>query len=197
MVIKKDSKILIESFNKNTGDFLNKESFLELFKNHKLREKLLYGLSDELLNDKDIALEILKFYPFALKKMNSKIKENKSFLIKAIEKNEIVFTWIEKELKEDKNIVFALIEKNPWMLTKASDSIKNDKEVLEKWEYILFNKFGIKHEEDIKNGWDNFFFLDIKVFYRDRMRVLLAYKESYYLEKIIGNDILKKKVVKY
>jgi hypothetical protein len=196
MAIKNDSKILIESLNENK-DFLNKENFLELIKNHTLREHLMYVLSDELLNDKDIALEILKFYPFALKKMNSKIKKNREFLIKAIERNEIVFTWIEKELKEDKDIVFALIEKNPWMLVKTSDSIKNDKKILEKWEHILFNKFGIKHEEDIKNGWDNFFFLDIKVFYRDRMRVLLAYKESYYLEKIIGNDILKKKVVKY
>ncbi len=111
----------------------NKEFFLEAIKNKDA--DIIENACDEIKNDKDIALAILRYNSFGINDIPEGLKRDKEFMLNFIKenpkKNREVFYYL-KELRGDKEFVteFIKITKCPTYIKDASEDVRNDKKLM-------------------------------------------------------------------
>jgi len=90
----------------------------------------LQYISNELRNDKEIALTAVSTNWRALQYASDELKNNKEFVLKAASQNGLALQYASGELKHDIEIVLKAVSQNGLALQYASNELKNDKEII-------------------------------------------------------------------
>lgn len=98
----------------------------------KIKTKLtIYSyMGEELKNNKNFILNAIDNDSFIIKYAGENLKSDKDFLVTAIKKNSHTFNFICDDLKRDKRFISELIKENPEVFKFATDQIKRDKEFI-------------------------------------------------------------------
>ena len=92
-----------EIFENIPVDLKNDEDFFDkVFQKKKIY--LIYYASDDLKNNKDFVMKVVKNNGLALQYASSILKNDKDFVMKLVENNQKVYNKISEELKNDKDI---------------------------------------------------------------------------------------------
>lgn len=111
----------------------DKEFFLEAIKNKDMY--IIENACDEIKNDKDIALAILRYNSLGITNVSEEIKRDKEFMLNFIKENpkenKRIFYDL-KELRGDKEFIteFIKITKCPAYIKDASEDVRNDKKLM-------------------------------------------------------------------
>jgi len=102
--------------------------------------KNFYGLQHypELRNNKEVVLEAVKQYGWALKYASDELRANKEVVIEAVKQDGYALRFASDELKANKEVVLGAVKQNRYALKYASDELQADKEVV----LELFNLYG-------------------------------------------------------
>ena len=166
-----------------------------LLKFKKNASKSLKNDIDFILNAVSIEINNYKLLQY----MSKKLKNNKQFMMKAVEINGYCLKYASENLKNDKEVVFGAMETDMHMFEYASDDLKNDKKiVLEAIEIdetsFCWSKFNLDRDVCLKAAKHGFWFGNIT---EDEYRVN-SYRDVFFVSyKNYPSDNIKCKNLDY
>ena len=84
---------------------------------------------DEIITNKEIAIETVKNNGYALEKVSDELKDDKDVVLCAVKNEGLSLRFASDRLKDDKNMVLEAVRNDGSALQYASDRLKNDKDV--------------------------------------------------------------------
>ena len=92
--------------------------------------KNIYSLSEELQNNKDIILHIVKNNNNGYKYVPEKLKNDRDIIFECVKKNNNVYKNISEDLKSDTEIALVALKKNITLLKLAPFIIRNNPDII-------------------------------------------------------------------
>ena len=83
-----------------------------------------------MINDKEIALKMIKEDGYTLAQFSNELMDDREFVLKIIKYGEYILEHVSKRLQDDKEIVLKCVKINGTNLEYASPRLQNDKEVV-------------------------------------------------------------------
>ncbi len=84
----------------------------------------------ELRNDKEVVLEAVKQYGWALSYASKELRNDKEVVLEAVKKDGRALEYASKELQNDKEVVLEVVKKDGWTLEFTSKELQNDLDVV-------------------------------------------------------------------
>ncbi len=221
--LKNDKEFILELLKENTDIFDdiseklkdNKEFILTLFENEIDTFGFFSNISDRLLDDKDIALLVLKESPshisyisdrlkndielatiavkgsyYNFNYVSDELKNNKDFAIEFLKDNSSIFSYLSEELRGDKELALIAMSSNGLELESASKELQADKEVV--LEAYNENKDSLKYASE-ELMLDSLLFpggAELTLPKRIRNRIQKIVEENGFTEEFTGDEFL-------
>jgi len=112
----------------------------------KEKNSALQYIPEHFLNNKNFILKGVSVNKFLLERASYDIRNDKELMLKVVSENNNVFLSVSDNLRNDKQVVFAAVNKNPESLAYVSNNIYNDRNFL--LELIEQNYLVLKHVSD-------------------------------------------------
>lgn len=131
--------------NDNNEDYIiyqiknNKIHYKDLSEKDKNNKKIILEIyspivvkyfSDELKNDKEFALQILKINGYGIQYLSDELKNDSQVALVAFHKDNYSLSYVSNELKNTYEFMIECIKINPFMLQYASNELKNNYEMI-------------------------------------------------------------------
>jgi hypothetical protein len=112
----------------------------------KQRANNIRSASDELKNDKEVALIAIKKSGFTFEHLSSQLKNDREIVIEAIKESSKVLQYASNEFKNNKSFAIKMAELHCDLIGFISDELKNDIEILY---YILYYSIHCRHDKHL------------------------------------------------
>lgn len=116
------------------------------------------NLSDEQKNNKDFILQAIEEELFILEQASDRLKNDKNFMLQAIKKDYLAIKYASEKLKNDKMFIVQAVEKDERCFYYASEDLRSDKEFV--LQIIEKDEFSIEYISDLLKN-DKSFMLQV------------------------------------
>ena len=108
----------------------NQDLVLKLIGKKWYKAGIIKYISNTLKENKDFILKAVEQNPYVIEYVSFPMKRNKDVLLKAVESNGMLLSYTSSQLKNDEEVVLKAVKNNGTALRFASTKLKNDKEIV-------------------------------------------------------------------